>query len=112
MALLHPLHGRQLHPAASKASDTHSASIHAVSAFSPASKSRCLSSCTPPTDRPARRPQDAFIPTDRMSGRSRGFGFVTMDEAGAKSAISEMDGQEFMGRTVRGEHFLHFHGCP
>lgn len=53
--------------------------------------------------------QDAFIPTDRMSGRSRGFGFVTLDEAGAQEAITGMDGSEFMGRTIRGTLGLHGH---
>jgi len=40
--------------------------------------------------------------TDRETGRSRGFGFVTFAEAdAATSAVSEMDGTELDGRTIR-----------
>ena len=40
--------------------------------------------------------------TDRETGRSRGFGFVTFEDSNsANSAISEMDGQELDGRTIR-----------
>ncbi len=46
--------------------------------------------------------QDAAVVRDRESGRSRGFGFVTFssDEEG-QAAISEMNGKEFEGRTIR-----------
>lgn len=45
---------------------------------------------------------DAKVITDRETGRSRGFGFVTFAEGDAASqAISEMDGQELDGRTVK-----------
>jgi RNA recognition motif-containing protein len=38
---------------------------------------------------------------DRMTGRSRGFGFVEMaDEAAAQAAIDKWDGKEFDGRTL------------
>jgi RNA recognition motif-containing protein len=38
---------------------------------------------------------------DRMTGRSRGFGFVEMaDEAAAQAAIDKWDGKEFGGRTL------------
>lgn len=38
---------------------------------------------------------------DRMTGRSRGFGFVEMaDEAGAQAAIDRWDGKEFDGRML------------
>ncbi|MBY0111126.1 RNA-binding protein [Patescibacteria group bacterium] len=38
---------------------------------------------------------------DRMTGRSRGFGFVEMaDEAQAQAAIDRWDGKEFDGRTL------------
>jgi RNA recognition motif-containing protein len=38
---------------------------------------------------------------DRMTGRSRGFGFVEMaDEDGARKAIEMFDGKEFEGRTL------------
>lgn len=40
--------------------------------------------------------QDAFIPQDRESGRSRGFAFVTMaDPAAAQNAISQLNEQDF-----------------
>jgi hypothetical protein len=46
--------------------------------------------------------EDAFIPQDRESGRSRGFAFVTMtDAAAAQEAIAQLNDQEFNGRTIR-----------
>lgn len=43
----------------------------------------------------------AKIITDKMSGRSRGFGFVEMStEAGAQKAIEMFDGKEMEGRTL------------
>ncbi len=42
----------------------------------------------------------ASVVTDRESGRSRGFGFVEMDESGAADAISALDQQELDGRTL------------
>ena len=39
--------------------------------------------------------------TDRETGRLRGFGFVEMDEQGAKAAIQGMDGKDFDGRTLK-----------
>jgi RNA recognition motif-containing protein len=45
---------------------------------------------------------EAKIITDRESGRSRGFGFVTMDApASAAKAIEGMDGAELDGRTIK-----------
>lgn len=45
---------------------------------------------------------EAKVVMDRESGRSRGFGFVTMaDEAGAREAVGRMDGQSIDGRTVK-----------
>lgn len=42
------------------------------------------------------------VVTDRMTGRSKGFGFVTMpDAAQAQAAIDALNGQELDGRTVR-----------
>ena len=38
---------------------------------------------------------------DRMTGRSRGFGFVEMDDAEASTAISALDGTQFGGRSLR-----------
>ncbi len=39
--------------------------------------------------------------TDRETGRLRGFGFVEMDDEGAKAAIAGMDGKDFDGRTLK-----------
>jgi RNA recognition motif-containing protein len=44
----------------------------------------------------------AQIPTDRETGRSRGFGFVDMDSNDEESAaIEALDGAEWMGRQLR-----------
>ena len=43
----------------------------------------------------------ASVVNDRETGRSRGFGFVEMDnEAGAK-AIENLDGKDFDGRNLK-----------
>lgn len=43
----------------------------------------------------------ARIITDKMTGRSKGFGFVEMsDEEAAKKAIEELNGAELEGRTI------------
>ncbi|MEM7572634.1 MAG: RNA-binding protein [Bacteroidota bacterium] len=43
----------------------------------------------------------AKVVLDRESGRSRGFGFVEMeDDAAAEEAIRELDGSELDGRTI------------
>lgn len=43
----------------------------------------------------------ASIIMDRMTGRSRGFGFVEMaDETQAQAAIDRWDGKEFDGRML------------
>ena len=39
------------------------------------------------------------IITDRDTGRSKGFGFVEMQDGGDK-AIAEMNGKDFKGRTL------------
>jgi RNA recognition motif-containing protein len=40
--------------------------------------------------------------TDRETGRSRGFGFVEMDEASeADAAMEALDGRDFGGRNLR-----------
>lgn len=45
---------------------------------------------------------DAKVITDRDTGRSRGFGFVTFSESGdAEAAMSAMDGTELDGRRIR-----------
>jgi RNA recognition motif-containing protein len=45
---------------------------------------------------------DAHVVTDRETGRSRGFGFITMaDEAQAQAAIQAMNGADLDGRPLR-----------
>lgn len=42
------------------------------------------------------------LPTDRETGRKRGFAFVEMEEeAQEDQAISELDGAEWLGREIR-----------
>lgn len=44
----------------------------------------------------------ARVVTDRVSGRSKGFGFVEMpDEASAQAAIDAINGNDFQGRPLR-----------
>ena len=44
---------------------------------------------------------ELFMPTDRDSGRPRGFAFVTMDSTDSMgSAIEAVNGQEFQGRAL------------
>ncbi|MFZ6035191.1 MAG: RNA recognition motif domain-containing protein [Patescibacteria group bacterium] len=44
---------------------------------------------------------EAVVITDRMSGRSKGFGFVTFaDEAVAEKAAAEMNGKDVEGRKI------------
>ncbi|MDH5655276.1 MAG: RNA-binding protein [Spirochaetia bacterium] len=46
--------------------------------------------------------EEARIITDRDTGRSRGFGFITFSEKSSGiTAISEMDGSELDGRTIK-----------
>ena len=45
---------------------------------------------------------EAKVVTDRETGRSRGFGFVTLANSDAtKAAIAKMDGADLDGRTIR-----------
>lgn len=45
---------------------------------------------------------DVFLPSDRMSGRPRGFGFVTYaDRTAAEAAIAKMDNTDLDGRAIR-----------
>lgn len=39
--------------------------------------------------------------TDRETGRSRGFAFVDMSDEDAKTAISDLNGQDVDGRQLR-----------
>ncbi len=46
--------------------------------------------------------RDAKVVTDRDTGRSRGFGFVTFGSADqAQQAIAAMDGTSLDGRSIR-----------
>ncbi|QCD80992.1 nucleolin [Vigna unguiculata] len=46
--------------------------------------------------------EEARVVSDRETGRSRGFGFVTMaSEADVNDAIAALDGQELDGRPIR-----------
>ncbi len=46
--------------------------------------------------------EEAKVISDRDTGRSRGFGFVTFsDSSSVQSAISEMDGKELDGRSIK-----------
>jgi len=44
---------------------------------------------------------DVSIVTDRVTGRSRGFCFVEMDDASAKAAIEGLDSKDFGGRNLK-----------
>jgi RNA recognition motif-containing protein len=42
----------------------------------------------------------AKIITDRETGRSRGFGFVEMNDAEGQAAIDKLNGEEFEGKIL------------
>lgn len=45
--------------------------------------------------------EGAQVISDRYTGRSKGFGFVTLEsEEAANKAVEEMHGQEVEGRTI------------
>ncbi len=44
---------------------------------------------------------DARVITDRDTGRSRGFGFVTIESDRVQDVIRALDGQELDGRAIR-----------
>jgi len=49
-----------------------------------------------------RQVREVAMITDRETGRPKGFAFVTMaNEADAKAAIAELDGQQLDGRPLR-----------
>jgi RNA recognition motif-containing protein len=43
----------------------------------------------------------ARVIEDRETGRSRGFGFVEMDDEGAEQAIQALNGADSHGRTLK-----------
>lgn len=46
--------------------------------------------------------KSAMVIKDKMSGRSRGFGFVEMEtEAAAADAVAKLNDTELDGRTIR-----------
>jgi len=46
--------------------------------------------------------EEVSVIKDRFSGRSKGFGFVTIsDDGAAKKAISELNGKEVDGRELK-----------
>ena len=45
--------------------------------------------------------ESAILIKDRYTGSSKGFGFVELDNEGAKKAIDELNNKEINGRTLR-----------
>jgi RNA recognition motif-containing protein len=45
--------------------------------------------------------ESVSLPTDRETGRPRGFGFVEMSQADASRAIQALNGQDLGGRPLR-----------
>src|SRR5215470_3049951 len=45
--------------------------------------------------------ESVSLPTDRETGRPRGFGFVEMSQADAARAIQSLNGKEMGGRPLR-----------
>jgi len=45
--------------------------------------------------------ESAAVISDRDTGRSRGFGFIEMNDADADKAIAELNGREMDGRELR-----------
>lgn len=43
----------------------------------------------------------ASVLVDKMTGRSRGFGFVEMEDDSAEKAIEMFDGKDFEGRAIK-----------
>lgn len=43
----------------------------------------------------------AAVITERDTGRSRGFGFIELDDSAAEKAIEELNGKDLGGRQLR-----------
>jgi cold-inducible RNA-binding protein len=43
---------------------------------------------------------DATVITDKVTGRSRGFGFAEMEDADADKAVEQFNGKEVDGRKI------------
>lgn len=50
---------------------------------------------------PVGQTHSAILITDRETGRSRGFGFVELENDAADQAISQLNGTEYGGRQLR-----------
>ncbi len=49
--------------------------------------------------------EDARVIRDRLTGRSRGFGFITFaDQSAADQAVTKMNDYEMDGRKLRVDH--------
>ena len=44
---------------------------------------------------------EVSLVTDRETGRPRGFGFVEMDDEGARAAMEALDSKDFGGRNIQ-----------
>jgi len=45
--------------------------------------------------------ESSSVITDRETGRSRGFAFVEMDQAGGSRAMAELNGRELESRAIK-----------
>jgi len=45
--------------------------------------------------------ESAIVITDRATGRSKGFGFVELEDEAADAAMTGMDGKEVEGRNLK-----------
>ena len=58
-------------------------------------------------------PMQVVIPTDRETGRPRGFAFVDYDDRGvAERAIQQLHGQPFKGRPLVGQRSAPARSAP
>ena len=50
---------------------------------------------------PMGQTHSAILITDRETGRSRGFGFVELEDAAADEAVSQLNGTDYGGRQIK-----------